>query len=410
MLPDSQILSMTNPQKCTDEYHLFQVRFICEHEACRSFLCCACFQTHKEDTGCTGVYGVHIKEFQDIEEEQIETPLVQTPKRKTEEVLQEHNTNKSNTKEKIQRVLGLDKIIQFENEEKLDDIEDKIVKHLRKRKEIWKGEHEKILNKSIQEGLFTELEGLKKKLEDLNFESKPFSKNSLAFKELDFKIIPEAEKFIRLTEQAMDLWRLNQSRLNDYANTIYKVIDGIEYEGLLHEEKLKYKIENFTELSEDLRKLNVEVEDLRKENGALRSLLNKVENEKKSIEDLGSKATGLETQNKESAQKIDTLQKDLDKVTAEKTEFKTKIEELEKIVKSLESDKENLTNLNKDLTDKCAGLENEKNGLKASVDALNKEKVVLAGEADSLKKEKDALITEKDNLSKEITALKTSVA
>jgi len=389
---------MTNHPKCTDEHHLFQVRFICEHAACEnSLLCCACFQTHKEETGCPGVYGVHIREF---EEDVVDTPLVPTTKRKTEEVLQGHNTKKATTQEKIQKIFDLEIKIRSENGEKLDEIEERIVKHLKKRKEIWKDQQEAVLRKmseSIKEGIFTELEGLKEKLGNMNFESQPFSKNSSAFRELNFKIIPEAEKFIRFAEQAMDLWRLNQNRLDDYAGTIEKVIDGIEYEGLLHEEKLQYKIEDFPEVSEGLLKLNGEVEGLRKEKEVLMSLLNKAQNEKKSVdEELGKKADEMEGFSK----KIEGL---LEKEKVEKAESEKKIGDLEKMI---EVEKEKLTKLNEEFTKKGAELEKEKN----TVENLNKDKTGLIEERDKLNQEKTALQESVDKLKAEITALKAPPA
>jgi len=64
---------ITNHPKCTDERHLYQARFICEHEGCESLLCLACFQTHKQDTGCEGMFGTHIKEVEGVIEETYET-------------------------------------------------------------------------------------------------------------------------------------------------------------------------------------------------------------------------------------------------------------------------------------------------------------------------------------------------
>ena len=260
--------------------------------------------------------------------------------------------------------------------------------------------------------IFSRLENIQETLENMQFDENNFSINSQTIKKLNRQIAIEAEELIGLAELAMDSWKLNRDRLNDYSNTLIKVIDGVEFSSLLNNEKLVYKISNLTELCEDLRQLNEEIKTLKRDEVVLKSWIIKLQTENNELKDLGSQNEELTKQLKESKESLAL-------VTAERDGFEVRTAQLQQETQDMKNENKNLTvsrdHLTKekaDLTTKNEKTSDERDGLKMVIEALTKEKNDLLRVRDELSQDKThlskanrELIDERDDLRRQIQVL-----
>jgi len=319
---------MISLTKCSDDRHLYQVRFICQHRDCEnSFLCLACFQTHHQDTNCRGVYGVDIKEIEGTSEDAYEIITEATPVIKKENLVQEHKLKKTRLLERIQQVFDQGSEIHRQNGEAHDEFEGSLIEYLKTRTLKWKQDQVNIFRGESGE-VFLRLVTIKEALENMEFDAINFS-NSQAFKKLNNEIPLEVDEFISLAEQEMDSWKLNKERLNDYLGILCKAIEGVEFSSLFDNEKLEYDSSNLVEFSEDYKSLKKEIERLKDE-------MAKLQGENDNLKVLGQKNTELNKQ-------VELLKRNLELRTTKRNELGAKVLQFEELVQNLIDENENLT-------------------------------------------------------------------
>jgi len=383
-----------NCSNCFGETHKHPVKYICERKTCRNnMLCLLCFQTHSL-TLCEAKYGEGIKEIvdtpvpQQVDYETVEENEDPTTIR-SRDYINKQEAIKRKCEEQIRELLLSEANIHNENKNKLNQMQEFCERLFQEITEKWISEQKELLRKrseSTKPEVFARLEDLQGTLENMQFDYESLVKNFTVFNQLNFDIIPEAEGLIALGTETMRSMTLNEARLEDFKQVVSGFFQGIEFSSLLNQERFDYKITGLLERSGEVQKLKDEIKGL---DAAVRVLGTRF----LEVEALGPRNEDLEKQVKSLNTEKENLGKAKDD---EKVALTAKIEELTRSLEDLGKAKEV----------EIATLKDKVTELTKSVEELGKAKKELAKAKGILETEKAPLTAKVEELIKQVEVLK----